>query len=303
MDNCVKVKTVFGIKEIPKTTVTLSHEHICCYSESLKMMSNDYIDKKTLAEKAAEILKAMKKKYNLGLFIDCTPVNIGRDIELMKKVSDLSEVNIVCSTGFYYNDEPILDCMSAETLAEFMIKDARNTCAGVIKAAVEYDTLSDFNKKLLKAAAITHRKTGLPIVLHTNANNQNGLKATEILLCENVAPQKIAVGHLSDTDNDKYIKNFAEIGCYVAFDRMYDDTSDDYINKKINQIENLCYAGYSDHLLLSHDDAVFMGFCENPHIQNPRWNYIFDHISPRLDSEISEKILAQNPTAMLAITD
>lgn len=299
MDNCVKVRTVFGKKKISKNTVTLSHEHICCYSEYLNIMSKSYLDKAKLAEKSADILKKMKEKYCLELFIDCTPINIGRDVNLLKKVSELSGVDIVCSTGFYYNNEPILDCMSAETLAEFIAEDANNTCAGILKAAVEYDTVSPFNIKLLKATAIAQKKTGLPIILHTNANNKNGVKAVEFLLGENVEPKNIVVGHLSDTNDNEYIKNFAKLGCYIALDRIYDNKTEEYITSKINQINALCEAGYADRLLLSHDDSVFQGFCDKPQIKEPRWSYMFEHILPRLDNDIAKKILQANPLTML----
>lgn len=299
MNDFVEVRTVFGKKKICKGTVTLSHEHICCYSEYLNAMSKNYIDKTLLAEKSADILKKMKEKYGVGLFMDCTPVNIGRDVELLKKVSELSEMDIVCSTGFYYNDEPILDCMSAETLAEFIIEDANNTCAGIIKAAVEYVTVSPFNTKLLKASAIAQKKTGLPIILHTNANNRNGIKAMQILLDADVCPKNIVVGHLSDTDDIEYIRNFAKSGCYIALDRMYDNRTAEYVTSKIDQINALCDAGYADRLLLSHDDSVFQGFCDNPQIKTLRWSYMFEYILPRLDNAITKKILQENPLTML----
>lgn len=299
MDNFVEVRTVFGKKKISKNTVTLSHEHICCYSEYLNIMSKSYLDKAELAEKSADILKNMKEKYGLELFIDCTPVNIGRDVELLKKVSELSGVDIVCSTGFYYNDEPILDCMSTETLAGFIAEDANNTCAGIIKAAVEYDTISPFNIKLLKASAIAQKKTGLPIILHTNANNKNGIKAVEILLGENVNPKNIVVGHLSDTNDNEYIKNFTKFGCFVALDRMYDNKTEEYITSKVSQINALCEAGYADRLLLSHDDSVFPGFCDQSQIKVPRWSFLFEFILPRLDHDIAKRILQENPLTML----
>ena len=299
MNDFVEVRTVLGTKKISKNTVTLSHEHICCYSEYLNIMSKTYLDKAELSKKSADILKNMKEKYGLGLFIDCTPINIGRDVELLKKVSELSGVDIVSSCGFYYNDEPILDCMSAETLAEFIVGDANNTCAGIIKAAVEYDTVSPFNIKLLKASAIAQKRTGLPIILHTNANNKNGVKAVEILLGENVNPKNIVVGHLSDTDDNEYIKNFARSGCYVALDRLYDNKTEEYITSKINQINALSDAGYTDRILLSHDDLVFQGFCDKPQIKEPRWSYMFEHIVPKLDDNIANKILKENPLVML----
>lgn len=300
MDNLVELKTVLGKKRISKDAKVLSHEHICCYSEYLNMMSKSYLDKNKLIQESAEILRNMKEKYGIGLFVDCTPVNIGRDIELLKRISALSEVEIICSTGFYYNDEPILNCMSTESLADFITEDANNVCAGIIKAAVEYETISDFNVKLLKATAVAQKKTGLPIVLHTNANNKNGEKAVDILLDSNVKPENIVVGHLSDTSDIEYIKSFAKLGCYVAFDRMYDNKSDEYIKAKINQITSLCDGGYVDNLLLSHDDSVFQGFCENPQIKEPRWHYMFEYILPKLNETVVNKILSENPLKMLS---
>lgn len=299
MDNFVEIKTALGKKKISRNAKVLAHEHICCYSEYLNMMSSKYLDKSMLAEESAKILKNMKEKYGVGLFVDCTPVNIGRDIEMLKNISKLSGVDIVCSTGFYYNDEPILDCMSAETLADYIEEDANNACAGIIKAAVEYEAVSNFNIKLLKASAIAQKKTDLPIVLHTNANNKNGIKTVETLLNCNVEPKKIVVGHLSDTDDIEYIKSFAKLGCYVALDRMYDNNTEEYVTAKINQITALCDAGYEDKILLSHDDSVFQGFCDKPQIKEPRWGYMFEHIVPKLDKRIYTKILSENPLKML----
>lgn len=296
----VEIKTVLGKKKIPEDTKTLAHEHICCYSEYLDMMSNGYLDKNMLIKRSSDILKNIKAEYGVGLFLDCTPVNIGRNIELLKSVAELSGVDIVCSSGFYYSDEPILNCMSAEALADYIVKDANTVCAGLLKAAVEYKTVSDFNVKLLKATAIAQRRTGLPIVLHTNAGNKNGAQAVDILLDCNVDPEKIVVGHLSDTEDLEYIKSFAESGCYVALDRMYDNKSEGYITAKINQITALCEAGYSDKLLLSHDDSVFQGFCENPQIKEPRWRYMFDYILPRLEKSVVNKILSENPLKLLS---
>lgn len=299
MGNFKEIRTVLGKRNIDKNTVTLSHEHICCYSEYLNMMSLCYINKNDLICRAVEMLKNMKEKYNLGLFVDCTPVNIGRDIEILKKISEQSGVDIVCSTGFYYNYEPILDCMSAEKISDFIIEDLNNICAGVIKVAVEDEKISDFNAKLLKAVAIAQKRTGLPIILHSNANNRNAEKAINILFSENVSSNRIVVGHLSDTTDNEYIKNIAKSGCYVALDRLYADKNEKYIKLKIKQIMDLCDAGYESKILLSHDDAVFQGFDNNPQIKEPCWSYMFDYIIPNLDTNISEKIIEENPIKML----
>ena len=71
------------------------------------MAGKAYLDTEKIASKSIAELKRLKDTYGMNLFIDCTPVNIGRDIELLEKVSKESSVHVVCSTGFYYTDEPV----------------------------------------------------------------------------------------------------------------------------------------------------------------------------------------------------
>ena len=295
------IKTVLGDIKEGAVGITLPHEHICCYSEYLDQMGKrKYLDKEQLLNIASYYLKELKAKYALNTFVDCTPVNIGRDVELLKRVSEQSEVNIICSTGFYYTDEPVLYSTSAEQLCEYMVADARNVNAGIIKCAVENETISVFQEKLLRASAKAHLQTGLPIVMHTNAKNKNALKALEILFSEGVNPNAVTVGHLSDTDDLEYVKSIAERGCYIGLDRLYQNISDEYISKKAQSIFELCKAGYEDQILLSHDALFFNGFEAEPKINpQPRFSYCFDHVLPKLPKLLSNKLMIQNPMRML----
>lgn len=295
------IKTVLG--QIPETEMgtMLAHEHICCYNEYIyKMVGKAYMDKDELFESAVRQLKMLKEKYNLRTFIDCTPINIGRDVQLLKRVSEESGVNIICSTGFYYNDEPVLYTSSAELLSEYIISDAVNVNAGIIKCAVESENISAFNEKVLRACAKAQLKLELPIVMHTNARNKNGVKALEILLEEGVKPQAITVAHLSDTEDVEYISGFAKLGCYIGLDRIYENYSDEYINSKVKTILDLYEAGYGDKLLLSHDKLIFNGFNTEPNLNdNTKFSYCFDYILPKLPKELSEQITVKNPLNML----
>ncbi|MBO5930407.1 MAG: hypothetical protein J6Q27_03825 [Clostridia bacterium] len=295
------INSVLGQIGINSIRAVLCHEHICCFSEYLfKMAGKEYLDKEELVSKSIAELKRLKSTYGMNLFIDCTPVNVGRDIELLKKISKESGVHIVCSTGFYYTDEPVLYNMSEEKLAEYIVADAKETNAGIIKAAVENETIRTFNEKLLKATALAHQKLGLPIVLHTNAHNKNGLEALEILLQNRVSPECITVGHLSDTEDIDYITEIAGYGCYIGLDRLYGNTSDEYISKKLEIISTLCDLGYTNKIILSHDELFFNGFEVNPQIiNNTRFAYLFQYILPRLGEKIADTIIRKNPIRML----
>lgn len=294
------IKTVLGNIKDDSLGITLAHEHICCYSEYAYMMAGkDYLDKDSLVSVSSAYLKELKGKYGLNTFIDCTPINIGRDIELLKRVADRSEVNILCSTGFYYTVESVLYNSSAQRLCEYMVTDARNINAAIIKCAVENETISDFHEKLLRATAQANLQTGLPIVMHTNARNKNGIRALEIVLSEGVDPKAVTVGHLSDTNDMEYVKSIASYGCYIGLDRIVDN-SPQYASEKEQSILELCKAGYEDQILLAHDAQFFNGFnAEYKIIERPRLSYIFDCILPRLPKQLADKIMVQNPMNMM----
>ena len=247
--------------------VALAHEHICCYSEyAYQMAGKDYLDKEKLEAVAVSYLSWLKSKYSLSTFVDCTPVNIGRDVDLLKRVSERTQINIMCSTGFYYTDEPVLYSTSVDTLCAFMVSDAQAVNAAVIKCAVDDDTISDYQKKILQACAKAHLYTGLPIVLHTNAKNQNARHALDILLAQAVDPKAITAGHLSDTEDLEFVKEVASCGCFIGLDRLYEEVSEEYVSKKTQSILELCRSGYEDQVLLSHDALFFNGFEAEPKI-------------------------------------
>lgn len=296
------IKTVLGEIKADNLGVTLPHEHICCYSEyAYRMAGTAYLDKSALARTAVGYLKELKKKYGLATFVDCTPVNIGRDAELLKRISEQSGINIICSTGFYYTDEPILYYTAEDRLCRYIVSDAQAVNAGIIKCAVEEETISRFQEKLLRACAKAQLHLGLPIVMHSNAHNRNALNALEILFSEGVRPNAVTVGHLSDTDDLEYVKSIASYGCYIGLDRLYADKSEEYISKKAQSILELCRAGYRDQILLSHDAQFFNGFEAEPQIcERPRYSYCFDCILPKVPKALSSKLMVQNPVRMLA---
>ena len=296
------IKTVLGNIKGTELGVTLCHEHICCYSDyAYSMLGKAYLDKELLVRTAVAYLKVLKKKHGLSTFVDCTPVNIGRDVDILKQISEQSEVNIVCSTGFYYTDEPVLYHTSAKQLGSMIVSDAKATNAGTIKCAVEQEVISEFQEKLLKATAIAHLYLGIPIVLHTNAKNQNARKALEVLLRAGVEPQAITVGHLSDTSDLDFIKEVASYGCFIGLDRLYGKVTEEYVSEKIYIISEWCRTGYENQILLSHDAAFFNGFEAEPKIlSQPRFAYCFDYILPKLPKELSDKIIIENPMRMFS---
>lgn len=296
----MEIKTVLGNVLESEVGITLPHEHITCYSEFYyKMAGKIYLDKNLLLETAVKYLKEMKEVYNLSTFIDCTPVNIGRDVELLKEVAKNTGVNIICSTGFYCIDDAQLVTPPIEKMVDFIVADAKNVNAGILKCAIENEVLSDFDEKILRAIAKAQKILNLPIVMHSNGPNKNGKKGLEILLSEDVKPQAITVGHLSDTYDIDYIKEIASYGCFIGLDRLYGDMTEERFEKDVNRILALFDAGYGNQVLLSHDGLVFNGFRGELQMEELRFAWHFKYILPKFSKEVFEKIMVENPLKML----
>lgn len=295
-----EIRTVLGNISQAEVGVVLPHEHIFCYSDYLyEMAGKDYLDKDAVFAYAVQHLGMLRDKHQLATFIDCTPINLGRDIPFLRRLSKKTGIHIICSTGFYHTEELLFRKPDAEHLSDFMVMDAMNTNAGIIKCAVEEKT--EFAEKLLRAAAMAQLRLGLPIVVHTNAKKENGLWALDILLSQSVRPRAVTISHLSDTDNMDYVKAVAAHGCYVGLDRHYAKKPAGYEEEKIRIIHDLCGAGYADQLLLSHDALFYNGFSSEIFTINPtpRFHCIFERILPEFPKELTKKFTVDNPLNML----
>ena len=99
----------------------------------------------------------------------------------------------------------------------------------------------------------------------------------------------------------EYVKNIASYGCFIGLDRLYKNTSEEYVSKKTQSILELCKASYEDQILLSHDALFFNGFeAELKIYEQPRLSYCFDYILPQLPKSLSDKLMVQNPMRMLS---
>ena len=134
----------------------------------------------------ARALPHLERIYTLGCrtLVECTPAYLGRDPELLRRLSRASKLHILTNTGYYgaANDKflpPHAFTEDADQLAARWIREARDGIDGTgiipafMKIGVDAGPLSDVDRKLVRAAARTHRATGLPIYSHTG----NGIAA------------------------------------------------------------------------------------------------------------------------------
>lgn len=278
------VRSVLGNIDTENLGITLSHEHIAAYSNYLYSMGGEaYLDIDDLEETAVKHLKEIKAKYGVSTFIDGTPVNLGRDADLLKRVSKKSGVNIICSTGFYHTEESAIMPLDNEDLFRIIHDDIINTGAGIIKYAVENEHLSEYDKKMLSVLCLAQYEFCIPFYIHTNSKVQNGIEVLDYISSLGSDPKRIIIGHCSDSDSSEYIKHLAEKGCFIGMDRIFSFANEEFLRKKALLLAELSVAGYENQILLSHDALVFSGFSDMPFVnQSQPFSVIFEKFIPIL---------------------
>ena len=168
-----RAMTVRGWIDASEMGLTLPHEHALVsfqpYAEWARQPHTYDRD-----EVVRVVLPHLRRLRELGCrtFVDATPMNVGRDVVLLRRLSEESGLHILTPTGNYAAREnaflpPHVFALSAEALAERWIRewtdgiDGTEIRPGFIKLGFNGRALSDVERKLIRAAAITHQAIAL----------------------------------------------------------------------------------------------------------------------------------------------
>jgi phosphotriesterase-related protein len=253
-----KIITVTG--EIPASAIgkTLHHEHILVDFIGADSTGTHRWDKEEVITKVLPYLNEIKK-MGYKTLVECTPAYIGRDPELMKMLSEKSGIQIITNTGYYsaVGGKFIPEhgfTETAEQLAARWIDEAKNGIEGTgitpgfIKIAVERKPLEENNRKVVEAACITHKETGLVIMSHTGLAVP-AFQQLEILKAHGVHPSAFIWTHAdNEKDYNKHLEA-AKMGAWIAFDKFEPKHTDRFI--EFTQM--MKKEGLMDKILFSHD--------------------------------------------------
>jgi len=233
-----RIVTVTGEILASELGKTLHHEHLLVDFIGADSTGYHRWDKNEVMEKVLPYLLEIKKQGYKTL-VECTPAYLGRDPELMKMLSVKSGIQIITNTGYYsaVGGKFLPDYAFSETaeqLAARWIDEAKNgiegtgVYAGFIKIAVERKPLEEINRKVVEAACITHKATGLVIMSHTGPALP-AFQEIEILKQNGVHPSAFIWTHAqNETDLNKHIEA-AKIGVWIAFDNFKPDQLERYV--------------------------------------------------------------------------
>ena len=255
--------------------------------------------------------------------VDATMPGIGRCPAMLLRIAEATDLHVVMGTGFYVcsTHPEEMKRMSEEELAALMVKEIEEGAegtdirAGVIGEIGISEVFNEEERRVLRAAAIAHKKTGVGVLVHINPWTQNGLEAADILLKNGVPPQKIAISHVDVENNMDYIRALLSRGVYIEFDNFGKEY---YVDREARRdgyglfvhdtdrvacLKTLIDEGYEDRLLVSCD--VCLKSCLRTY-----GGYGYDHVLVNIvpmmeDAGISQaviaKLLSENPLHFLDV--
>jgi len=307
----MKINTATGPIDTASLGATFMHEHVSCADWSLRAAFGEtFFSAQKVADKAVAMYTAMRETCGVATVVDGTPINLGRDVALIKQVAERTGLNFVVSSGFYYQMEPSLMARPQADIAGMLLNECEHgingtgILPGIMKAAVDQPGLTPYLQKILGAVGTVAAQTGLPIFCHHNPSLHDGGDILDIFESQGVAPGKVIMGHSGDTDDLDYLQGLLRRGCYIGMDRFGYCAITLSLEKRVATIAELCQLGWADKMFLSHDLAAFLGmgagFDDAAANLMPDYTFIHTKVLPALEAagvsqELFDHMMTANP--------
>ncbi len=324
----MQVNTVTGPIGLDQIGRTLMHEHLFIAFSGAEFDPSVVFDRAAFVAEAVKRLTELRTVYGVRTFVDPCPIELGRDAALMKEIAEKSQMQVVCTTGFYFEEMglPIYwRARTVEEIAELYIREITHGIgntgvkAGAIKVATGAPVITALEHKFLEAACIAQKATGVPIITHTQ-DGHAGPDQQAAFAKGGVQAHKCLIGHCCGNPDPAYHQRIVDGGTYIGFDRigllrfMPDET-------RADNLVTLVRNGYRGQIMMSQDRhcgwygkfARQLSAQEQAHIEGlraegkwpPHYSYLFTDFVPMLkhrgltDADILP-MLDENPRRFFA---
>jgi phosphotriesterase-related protein len=263
------VRTVLGDIDPSQMGVTYSHEHIVI-EESFPVLQNPDF----LLNDTKKITKELKEVYAAGgrSMVDTMPAGCGRNVLKLAEVSRLSGIQIIAPSGIhlpvYYPPHHWQFYLSEEQLTQLFIDDVETGIdrydysspivertshkAGMIKLASGDEPFDDNLKKIFRAVVTTHKKTGVPVLTHTNAG-RHAIAQAELFHLLGTDLSHVVISHVDRCKDLGYHRELMQTGVKVEYDSAFRWKEGDE-NFTFRLLEKLL-PDYSDQITVGMDAA------------------------------------------------
>lgn len=302
-----EILTVNGAVDTHDMGTTLIHEHVLVDWIGADSTGYHRWDREKVIERVLPYFEAAKEK-GVDTILECTPAYLGRDPFILEELSRKSGIQILTNTGYYgavdnnfmpeHAHRESADKIAGRWIDEFNEGiDDSGVRPGFIKISVAAEQpLSDLHQKIVRAAALTHLKTGLTIVSHTGSD-EPAIEQVQSLKEAGVSPSAWVWTHAQSGSLEANIR-VAREGSWISLDNVIHHPDREpgemgSIEWFTNRITELKKAGFLDNVLISHDAGYYNP--DEPNGGNFRgYTDIFDHLIPELlDNNFTDEDIRQ----------
>lgn len=306
------INSVLGEIGADKLGVTLMHEHIT-WDRSGAESTNDYSVEVVVNTMLPYLINL--KNSGCSTFVDATTYGSGRDIKILKECSLRTGLNILTNIGAWDGSNcdgryvpNVLKGKSIDDIVDIWMAEFLNGIEGTdvkpayIKVALgDTGVITEFQEKILRAAARTSIRTKLPIQCHTIPAH-SAIKAVTIVEEEGLPMHKFIWVHSDVEKNTATLLKLAGKGIWIEFD--YIGRCEEF-SWYINAIQNLLEEQLLDRLLISQDAGAFYFGEINDEESILPYDRIFKEFIPYcndqgISNEIFHQLLVVNPQNALS---
>lgn len=309
------IRTILGDIDPDQLGRCYAHEHVVIDASFTTSTYPDF-----LLNDSTRIIKELKRFRAAGgqSMIDSMPCDCGRNAALQAEVSKASGVHIVVPTGLhlakYYDPGHWSHRYTLEQLVELFRADIEtgidrhdysgpfvdrlDNRAGLIKIATDV-SISDRDRRIFEAAAVTHTSTGAPILTHTE-QGKLGLEQVQMLGQLGVDLTKVTLSHLDRTPDPAYHREILSSGVNVEYDSAFRWKTPD--NPTLRLIQAL-FSDFPGQIMLGMDaarNAYWKSYDGTPGL-----TYLLDEFCPALraagfNRDEEDRIFIANPARAYA---
>jgi phosphotriesterase-related protein len=233
------VSTMTGLVPCDSLGLTLMHEHLLWFGGP-RLEDPGYTpipeDKRQESVDFAVSLLRAAARVGVKTLVDLTP---HRPIDLYQQIAARSSVRIVPPTGFYRRakiPKYLAEIEDEKKMEDLMLRDATEGIggtkirAGIMKIASESSPLTDWERKVFRAAARVQKATNVPIATHDGAGAREQF---DLLVHNGATPNRVFISHVDMALHDKKrtrenviteLISLARDGGYMEFDTFGQET-------------------------------------------------------------------------------
>ncbi len=253
-----EVMTVRGPRPASELGLVLPHEHVLVDFVGAAEVSPARYDADAAFAKIKPFVEEAKT-LGCATIVECTPAFLGRDPRLLVRLSEATGVTLITNTGYYaarqnkflpeHAKTEDADALAARWVREWRDGiDGTGVRPGFIKLGFDAGALSDVAQKLVRAAARTHRGSGLTIAAHTG-DDTAALAQVALLREERVQPAAWIWVHAQNVKQEETLAELAREGAWLSFDGI----SPRSLSRHVHLVSVMKRQGMLGQVLISHD--------------------------------------------------